>query len=70
MVLYHRTARTALVLNPTGSHLWDRLGTPAALPDLAAALREKFPALSAEDACKDVAVFLDELTRHGAIVPA
>ena len=69
VVLYHRTSRSALVLNPTGSHLWDRLGTPAALPDLVAALCEKFPALSAEDARKDVAAFLDELTRHGAVVP-
>jgi coenzyme PQQ synthesis protein D (PqqD) len=70
VVLYHRTSRSALVLNPTGSHLWERLATPAALPDLAAALRGKFPALSAEDARRDVAAFLDELTRHGAIVPA
>ena len=70
VVLYHRTSRSALVLNPTGSHLWERLATPAALPDLAGALREKFPSLSADDARKDVAAFLDELTRHGAIVPA
>jgi hypothetical protein len=70
VVLYHRTSRSALVLNPTGSHLWERLATPAALPDLATALRQKFPALSGEDARRDVAAFLDELTRHGAIVPA
>ena len=70
VVLYHRMSRSALVLNPSGSHLWARLATPAALSDLAAALREKFPGLSAEDARKDVAAFLDELTRHGAIVPA
>jgi hypothetical protein len=70
VVLYHRTSRSALVLNPTGSHLWERLATPAALPDLTAALREKYPALSGEHARRDVAAFLDELTRHGAIVPA
>jgi hypothetical protein len=70
VVLYHRTSRSALVLNPTGSHLWERLAVPATLPDLAAALREKFPALSGEDARRDVVAFLDELTRHGAVVPA
>jgi hypothetical protein len=70
VVLYHRTSRSALVLNPTGSRLWQRLASPANPQDLAAALREGFPALAAEDALRDVSSFLDELTRHGAIVPA
>jgi hypothetical protein len=68
VVLYHRMSRSALVLNPTGSHLWDRLAAPAGVSDLAAALRQRFPSLSVEAAHKDVAAFLDELTRHGAIV--
>jgi hypothetical protein len=70
VVLYHRTSRSALVLNPTGTGLWERLATPASLPDLTAALRERFPSLSGEDARRDVAAFIDELSRHGAIVPA
>jgi hypothetical protein len=70
VVLYHRTSRSALVLNPSGTYLWERLATPAALPDLAATLRERFPGLSGDDARRDVAAFLDELTRHEAIVPA
>ncbi len=69
VVLYHRTSRSALVLNPTGSRLWERLATPASLPELIATLRERFPALSVEDARRDVAAFLDELTQHGAIAP-
>lgn len=69
VVLYHRTSRSALVLNPTGSRIWERLATPARLEDLTAALRERFPALSGEAALRDVSSFLDELTRHGAIVP-
>ena len=70
VVLYHRTSRTALVLNPTGSHLWERLVTPASTEDLTAALRERFPALAREDALRDVSAFVDELTRHGALVTA
>ena len=70
VVLYHRTSRSALVLNPTGSRLWERLATPATPQDLAAALRERFPTLTREDALQDVFTFLDELTRHGAVVPA
>ena len=69
VVLYHRVSRSALVLNPTGSRLWERLATPASPQDLTAALRARFPALSREDALRDVSSFLDELTRHGAIVP-
>jgi len=70
VVLYHRTSRSALVLNPTGSRLWERLASPASPQDLTAALRERFPDLSRDDALRDVFAFLEELTRHGAIVPA
>ena len=68
VVLYHRISRSALVLNPTGSRLWERLASPASPQDLTATLREWFPALGPEDALRDVSSFLDELTRHGAIV--
>jgi Coenzyme PQQ synthesis protein D (PqqD) len=70
VVLYHRTSHNALVLNPTGSQLWERLATPANVHDLALALRDRFPALTREDALRDVSSFLEELTRHGAIVTA
>jgi hypothetical protein len=68
IVLYHRVSRAALVLNPTGSRLWERLASPATTEDLTAALRERFPALAPEHALLDVTAFLDDLTRHGAIV--
>ncbi len=70
VVLYHRTSRTALVLNGTGSRLWERLAHPASTEDLTSTLRERFPDLAADDALRDVSSFLDELTRHGAVVPA
>jgi hypothetical protein len=70
LVLYHRISRTALVLNPTGSQLWEELARPTSAEDLTAALRARFPGLAPEDARRDVASFLDELTRHGALVVA
>jgi hypothetical protein len=70
VVLYHRSSRAALVLNPTGSYLWERLARPTSAEDLTAALRERFPALAPEDAHRDVATFLDELGRHDAVVTA
>ena len=69
VVLYHRTSRTALVLNVTGSWLWEQLSRPASTEDLTSTLRERFPELAPVDALRDVSSFLDELTRHGAIVP-
>ena len=69
VVLYHRTSRSALILNPTGSRLWEQLATPASPQDLIADLQERFPDLSRDDALRDVSAFLEELTRHGAIVP-
>ena len=69
VVLYHRTSRTALVLNPTGTRVWERLATPASPGDLTSTLLERFPELAPADAFRDVSSFIDELTRHGAIVP-
>ena len=68
VVLYHRTSRAALVLNPTGSYLWERLARPSTTEDLTAALRDRFPALAGEDALRDVSAFVDELAHHGALV--
>lgn len=70
MVLYHRTSRTALVLNVTGSRLWERLARPADVHELSEALRERFPELPPSDARRDVLTFIEELTRHGAIAPS
>ena len=69
VVLYHRGSRTALVLNPTGSWLWQGLVASATALDLAGRLRGRFPELTSELAARDVALFLDELLRHGAVVP-
>jgi len=69
LVLYHRRTRAALVLNVSGSRLWERLATPASAADLIAVLQERFPGLAAERAHHDVSAFVTELTRHGAIVP-
>jgi hypothetical protein len=70
VILYNRTSRSALVLNPTGTEIWERLTGPASLADLTAALRARYPALAPEDARRDVLAFVEELTRHGALVQA
>lgn len=67
-VLYHRQSGTAVVLNPTGSWLWELLiafPTPQALAEQ---LRAKCPALTGEQAARDVSTFLKALCQHGMVL--
>jgi hypothetical protein len=64
VVLYHRVSRAALVLNPTGSLIWQHLAAPSSASTLAEMLRTRFPSLSPDDAGRDVDTFLDELVQH------
>lgn len=64
LVLYHRGTRKALVLNPTGSWLWEQLVAGRTSDQLADALIERWPRLGRDRANADAAAFLDELGRH------
>ena len=64
VVLYHRGTRQALVLNPSGSQLWELLADGRTSGALAEALLARHPGLPAERAAADTAAFLDELERH------
>jgi hypothetical protein len=65
-VLYHRDSRTALVLNPSGSWLWDQLATARSRDQLAAALRGRYN-LSSDQAERDTDQFLSDLRHHQAL---
>lgn len=65
-VLYHRDTREALVLNPTGSWLWDHLEPSSTIDQLALALQQQYGLLP-DQAAHDVNQFLDDLRRHDAI---
>jgi hypothetical protein len=67
VVLYHRLSRTAIVLNPTGGWMWQRLSQPRTAEELTAALRQRFPALTVEDAERDVTSFLADLSKHAMV---
>jgi hypothetical protein len=60
-VLYHPASRTSVVLNPTGSWIWDWLETPQSETELAGTLRARVPALTEVQARQDVAVFVAEM---------
>lgn len=67
-VLYHCSLRKALVINPSGSHLWSQLDEPSTAEALAQALRRQFPSLSEQQARADVVAFLDELLEHQMVI--
>ena len=67
VVLYHRGTRKSLVLNPSGSHLWEHLESWRTLDDLAAALLARYPALDRERARRDASAFLAELDEHAMV---
>ena len=66
-MLYHRTSRAALVLNPTGSWMWQQLANARTADALANDLRGRFPKLSDDDARRDVEAFLAELAHHAMV---
>ena len=70
VVLYHRVSRTALVLNPTGGWMWDRLPHIGTVAELAQELRERFPSLSLDEAERDVQAFLADLRQHAMVAEA
>jgi hypothetical protein len=67
-VLYHRQSGTAVVLNPTGSWLWELLTACPTPQALAEQLQAKCPALTEEQAVRDVSTFLKALHEHGMVL--
>jgi hypothetical protein len=67
VVLYHRTTRSALVLNPMATWLWGLLGVPRTASDLVDEVRGRFPSVTEERAGVDLVALLDDLLRHDVV---
>lgn len=67
VVLYHRETQKAIVLNPTGSRLWNELSSPRTESELAEGLCRAYPGLSPAKAAEDVARYLEQLTDHNLL---
>lgn len=68
VVLYHRDSREALVLNPTGSLLWQLLAAPYTTGELAGKLQAHFSSVTAPQAINDASAFVRALRDHKVIV--
>ncbi|RYX84600.1 PqqD family protein [bacterium] len=62
VVLYERQSRSAIVLNPTGTHLWQTLSQPQTAQQLSEALCVLYPTLDSGQAKHDVETFLSDLS--------
>lgn len=62
VVLYERQSRSAIVLNPTGTHLWQTLSQPQTVSQLRDSLCSLYPTLDAGQAMRDVETFLNDLS--------
>lgn len=64
VILFHRGSRTALVLNPTASWLWEMLGRPQSQADLVAAVVSRFADVPPATAAADVATLVQQLVER------
>ena len=66
-MLYHRDTGSGVVLNPTGSLIWDALASPQSTVQLADRLAAKFPSTLPERIATDVGGYVDSLLENGLI---
>jgi hypothetical protein len=68
VVLYHRSDRKAVVLNPTGTLIWPQLSRPRSAAQLLEHLKEVFPEVPPEQLEADLQLYLGELRDQRVIV--
>ncbi|HEX5577794.1 MAG TPA: PqqD family protein [Gemmatimonadaceae bacterium] len=70
VVLYHRDTGSGVVLNPTGSMIWDALATPRSAADLADDLAARYPGVVPEKISADVKTYVESLLENDLIASA
>ena len=70
VVLYHRDTGSGVVLNPTGSIIWDALATPRSAADLAESLSSRYPGVGPEKISADVNTYVESLLENRLIAAA
>lgn len=66
-VLYHKSLRKAVVLNPTGSLIWTFLESQSTDAELIESMSRTFPDVPVEQLRKDLTPYLKELVDQGVI---
>ena len=58
---------SGVVLNPTGSFIWEALTSPQSADDLAGQLASRFPSTARERIATDVSTYMESLLENGLI---
>jgi Coenzyme PQQ synthesis protein D (PqqD). len=67
VVLYHRDTGSGVVLNPTGSRIWDSLVTPASADDIIERLSREHRSIPRERIAGDVEGYIASLKEQKLI---
>ncbi len=67
IVLYHRDSGNGVVLNPSGSVVWDELRSPKTIDDLIERLSARHPAVERQRVSSDVLGYVDSLRQQNLL---
>ena len=68
VVVFHKTTKNSIVLNPTGSWLWEQLEQPRSRQELVERLVERYPDVERQRLADDMEVYLRELTDNELVI--
>ena len=68
VVVFHQETHDSIVLNPTGSWLWNRLERPSPQDELIEALQKEHPEVEPQNIKSDVEAYIEELLKNGIVV--
>ena len=68
VVVFHKATKSSIVLNPTGSWLWEQLEQPQSRQELIDKLVQKFPEVERARLAAVVDVYLRELTENELVI--
>lgn len=67
VVLFHKGTKNSIVLNPTGTWIWEQLATPRSRDWLVAQMAERHPDVEKERLAGDIDSYLQELSQNELI---
>ena len=68
VVVFHKTTKNSIVLNPTGSWLWEQLEQPRSREELVDKLVERYPDVERGRLADDMEIYLKELTENELVI--
>ena len=68
VVVFHKSTKNSIVLNPTGSWLWEQLEQPRSRQELVDRLVDRYPDVERQRLADDMEVYLRELTDNELVI--